>query len=187
MKKLFIAALIGAIIMFAWQTLSWTILNLHHANQEYTSAQDSILRYLGGKFHEDGSYLLPNSPPGTSAEAMQNQMEAAKGKPWVEIQYHQTLDTNMGKNIGIGFFVDLIILILFTWILMAFGQSRFGPIFIASLATGVIVFLNSPFTIDIWYPKRDIMAHFLDAVVSWGLCGLWLGWYIPAKKVQQDV
>ena len=187
MKKLIIAAFVGAIIMFVWQTLSWAMLNLHHANQEYTPKQDSILAYLSSEFHGDGSYLMPNSPPGTSMEEMQKQMAPKIGKPWAEIQYHESLDTSMGKNIGLGFFVDLIILILFSWILMAFGNSKFGTIFLASLITGIIVFLNSPYTIHIWYPKRDIMIHLLDAIVSWGLCGLWLGWYLPRKRVQQAV
>ena len=187
MKKIFVAALVAGIIVFVWQTLSWTVLNLHRANQEYTAKQDSILPFLTRQFHEDGSYLLPNFPPGTSLDDMQKGMASTMGKPWVEIQFHQVMNTNMGKNIISGLIVDIGIMILFTWVLMAFGTMRFGPIFLASLLTGIIVFLNSPYTVDIWYPKRDILAHFADAVVSWSAAGLWLGWYIPRKKVQQSV
>jgi hypothetical protein len=37
MKKLVIGSLVGGIIIFIWQTLSWAMLNLHHASQEYTA------------------------------------------------------------------------------------------------------------------------------------------------------
>jgi hypothetical protein len=59
--------------------------------------------------------------------------------------------------------------------------ASFGTIFTACLFIGVIVFTNSPYTVHIWYPKADIMAHFLDALVSWALCGVWMGWWLNRK------
>jgi len=53
------------------------------------------------------------------------------------------------------------------WILMKM-PLKFGTIFTACLFTGVIVFINSPYTLHIWYPKADIMIHLADA----GLCRL---------------
>src|SRR5882762_8086239 len=91
MKKLVIGSLVGGLLIFIWQTLSWAALNLHHASQEYTPKQDSILSYLNTQFSEDGSYMLPNYPPGTSREEMEKQMESRKGKPWAQIQYHKSL------------------------------------------------------------------------------------------------
>lgn len=178
MKKLVIGALVGGILIFIWQTLSWAMLNLHHANQEYTPKQDSILHYLSTQFSEDGSYLMPNYPPGTSREEMEKQMEVTKGKPWAEIQYHQALNVSMGGNIIRGLIVDIIMVALICWVLMKISPSGSGTIFIACLIVGIVVFMNSPYTIHIWYPKRDIMIHLADAIVSWGLCGLWLGWWL---------
>jgi hypothetical protein len=181
MKKLLVGALVGGIVIFIWQTLSWTILNLHHASQEYTPKQDSIMAYLNSQFSEDGSYLMPSFPKGTSREEMEKQMEVTKNKPWAQIQYHKSLDTNMGANIGKGIVLDIIMVALLCWILMRISAPTFGTIFIACLLTGVIVFMNSPLTIHIWYIKADVMAHFWDAVVSWGLCGIWLGWWLSRK------
>jgi len=181
MKKLVIGSLVGGILIFIWQTLSWTMLNLHHANQEYTPKQDSILQYLNSQFSEDGSYFLPNYPPNTSREEMEKCMDANKGKPWVQIQYHKAMDINMTSNIVRGLIVDIIMVAFLCWILVRISPSSFGTVFIACLFTGVIVFINSPYTIHIWYPKADIMAHLTDALVSWGLCGIWLGWWLNRK------
>ena len=180
MKKIIIGALVGGLIIFIWQTLSWAMLNLHHSNQEYTPKQDSILSYLSSQFSEDGSYLMPNYPRTETREEMEKQMSANQGKPWAEIQYHKSLNVNMGSNIGRGLIVDIIIVALACWIFLQLPSS-FGTILIASLFSGVIVFLNSPYTVHIWYPKADIMQHFWDAVISWGLCGIWLGWWLKKK------
>jgi hypothetical protein len=182
MKKLTIAALIGGIIIFIWQTLSWTVLNLHEASEQYTPKQDSIMAFLNTQFSEDGSYILPGYPKGTSHEEMQKTMVDREGKPWVQIQYHKELKVNMGMNILRGLLVDIVIVALICWVLTNMTDPGFGKIFLACLITGVIVFLNSPYTVSIWFPKADINAHFTDAVVGWGLCGIWLGWYLKTGK-----
>jgi hypothetical protein len=182
MKKHFIASLVGGIIIFIWQTLSWTVLNLHHASQEYTPHQDSIMAFLNTQFSENGSYLLPSYPKGTSHEEVVKTMNSKAGKPWMQIQYHKELNVNMGVNILRGLLTDIVIVAMLCWILMKMTDSGFGKIFMACLITGIIVFLNSPYSIHIWYPKADLNGHVEDAVLSWGLCGLWLGWYLQPKK-----
>ena len=163
MKKLLIGSLVGGIIIFIYQTLSWTVLNLHAANQQYTPKQDTILAFMNQQFTDDGSYEIPFYPPGTNSEEMGKIMTANAGKPWMQIQYHKSLNVNMGANIMKGLITDILLVALLCWILLR----------------------NSPFTIHIWYPKADIGAHFMDAVVSWSLCGLWLGWWLKPKKVKQ--
>ena len=46
---------------------------------------------------------------------------------------------------------------------------------------GLIVFFNVPYTNHIFYQTFDLMAYFYDALISFGLCGLWLGWWLPKK------
>jgi len=182
MKKLAIASLIGGLIIFFWQTLSWTVLHLHRASEEYTQRQDSIMAFLNTQFSENGTYLLPGYPEGTSYEEMQKTMPEREGKPWAQIEYHKDLKVNMGMNIIRGLLVDIVTVALLCWVLMKMTGSGFTKIFLACLITGIIVFLNSPYTVNIWFPKADINAHFTDAVVSWGLCGIWLGWYLKPRK-----
>jgi hypothetical protein len=181
MKKLAIASLVGGILIFIWQTLSWTVLRMHQASQEYTPQQDSIMAFLNTQFSGDGSYLLPNDPKGTSMDEMSKHMATRVGKPWMQIQYHKVQNTQMGLSILKGLITDILCVALLCWILLKMRDLGFGKIFMACLITGIIVFLNSPLTIHIWYPKADLGAHFTDAVVSWGLCGLWLGWYLKRK------
>jgi hypothetical protein len=182
MKKLLIGGIVGGIIIFIWQTLSWTVLDLHRSGQDYTPKQDTILNFLNSQFSEDGSYYMISTPKGTSNEEMSKRMEERMGKPWAQIQYHKELKVNMGTNIFRGLIVTILMVIFVVWILAKISPTTFAVTFVSTLLIGVIVFINSPYTMHIWYPKADIMAHMTDALVSWGLCGIWLGWYLNRKQ-----
>ena len=84
---------------------------------------------------------------------------------------------NMGRSLA----VNIIMVWLFCWILGKMNMASFGTIFTASLFTGFIVFFNTAYTGNIWYKWFDIMAFFWDSMISWGVCGLWLGWYLQKK------
>lgn len=182
MKKILIGALVGGILIFIWQTLSWTILDLHRPANQYTPKQDEIMKFLNTQFSEDGSYLMPNAPAGASGEVMEKVMKEIDGKPWAIVAYHTKKDIAMGMNIFRGLVIDIIIMGIFCWILSAFANPRFGNVFVASLLVGMIAFLNFPYTVHIWFDTFDLAASLTDALVGWGLAGIWLGWWYGRKQ-----
>lgn len=184
MKKTIIGAIVGGIIIFAWQFLSWGLLNLHTAQQQYTPKQDSILAYLGTQFSEDGAYMLPAVAPGTSREEMEKQMKPMEGKPWAQVVYHTSMPgiNKMYMNMGRSLLVNMFIVWLLCWLLVKIPLRSFGTVFLGTLGMGIIVFLNAPYTMHIWYGSFDLMAHFADALIAWGVTGLWLGWWLTHAK-----
>ncbi len=185
MRRNFIAALVGGIILFIWQFLSWTKLNLHQPAQKYTPKQDEVIQYLGSQL-EEGGYMMPTIPPHASSEEMEATMKKMESKPWAQIYYHKSWDNNnMYLSMLKSFITNVITVLLLCIILSGFAMLRFANVFVASLFTGLIVFLNSHYTMHIWYSSFDIMAHFTDAIVSWGVCGLWLGWWFGRRTSRQ--
>lgn len=184
MKKKIIAAIVGGIIIFVWQFLTWGVLNLHEALQKYTPKQDSVLTYLSSQFSEDGAYMMPTFAPGTSNEEMEKQMKASEGKPWAQVVYHKSMPgmSKMYMNMGRSLLVNIFIIWLLCWLLGKITTPSFSTIFLGTLGTGIIIFLNSPYTMHIWYGSFDLMAHFVDALVAWGVNGLWLGWWLTRSK-----
>src|ERR1044072_741623 len=176
--KLFTGSLVGAIIMFVFQFLSWCALNLHKAAQQYTPKQDSILSYLSTQFDSSGCYLMPMPPPGASMSENNAYMEQTKGKPWVQLQYHASNDQSMALNMVKNLITNFIMVLLFCWIVAGFTVNSFGKTFLAAIFTGLIVFLHGAYTVHIWYETFDIAAHFTDYLVSWGVTGIWLGWWL---------
>lgn len=176
MKKIIIGGIVGGILVFLWQFLSWTVLDLHRASQQYTSRQDSIISYLSTQFSETGQYAVPTVPEHASKEQWEAAMNNSAGKPWAIISYHKAMNTNMGANMARCLVANIILVSLLCWILSQFQQPTFGKIFLTCLFTGLIVFLNAPYTLHIWYETPGITADLQDALISWGLVGIWLGW-----------
>jgi hypothetical protein len=184
MKKTIVGAIVGGIILFAWQFLSWAALNLHEKQQQYTPKQDSIMAYLNTQFSEDGGYYLPNFAPGTSDEQMKTEMKVREGKPWAQISYHKSMPgmDKMFMNMGRGLLINIFTIWLLCWLLVKIPSPSFGTIFLGTLFTGLIVFFNAPYIMHIWYQSFDLMVHFTDALVAWGATGIWLGWWLTRKK-----
>jgi hypothetical protein len=182
MKKLMIAGIVGGLILFVWQTLSNTVLNTHTQALQYTSKQDSIMSFLNQQLDAEGRYLMPRLPEGASMDDYNAHAKEWQGKPWAIISYKKSQDTNMVMNMIRTLLVDFVVVWLLAWILLKIPQRRMGTIFFATLFTGIIIFLNSFYTQYIWYQEAGLNGYLIDALISWGLCGLWLGKYLKTAK-----
>ena len=183
MKKWLIGSLVGAVLIFAWQALSWMVLNLHKDAAKYSPAQESIMSNLSSTITEEGAYMIPTTPPGSSMKQHQELAEQMKGKPWASIIYHKSFKYDMVMSMIRGFLVDFVIVLLLVVLLTKGGLPGFSGVVTGSLAVGVITFLWGPYTGHVWYdmPWGMIQGDMIDAVVAWGLCGIWLGWWLNKK------
>lgn len=176
MKNTIIASVVGGIILFMWQFLSWTVLDLHRPMQNYTPKQAEILKYLDENLDE-GNYFLPNVPAGTSNEEMEKATIAAEGKPWADIRFHKTMNMteNMGMNMARGFLIDVVAVFLLCYFLLK-KATGLQTILVSCVAFGLISYLTTDYTFQIWYQTNTI-PNLIDAVAGWGLVGVWLGWW----------
>lgn len=180
MKKQLIGTLVGAIILFIWQFLSWALLPVHQSEYGYTPNQDKIMEALNQNLTEDGTYFLPGTPPGSTPEEQQAAMEASAGKPWASVSYHKSMNTAMGMNMVRGFAVDLLAAWLLIWLMMNVSNLNMTTAVRASVSVGIIGYLTIPYLNSVWFENNSI-GHLVDAVVQWGLVGVWLGWWLPRK------
>ena len=186
MKKSLIGAIVGGIIIFIWQFLSWAIINLHLPAQQYTPKQDAVMAALNSNL-EEGGYFVPSLPETATMEEQEQAMKDMEGKPWATIQYHKAMENKMTMNMIRGALVNMVTVWLLCWILLRLAKINFGTVFTASLFIGFIVFLNAHYTNHIWYETFDLMAHFVDAVVAWGACGLWLWWWLSKNGTRHQL
>jgi hypothetical protein len=118
MKRVVIAVLVGAIILFAWQAISHMMLGdvLHNSMSKEAPNAQAILDALNGA--EDGAYCAPGKMEG---ESDQDMMKRLDGKPGAMIFYDAAMDMNMTRPMIVGFILDLLGL----WIVVcAMGYAR---------------------------------------------------------------
>lgn len=178
MKKQLIATLVAAVVLFVWQFLSWSALQVHQSEFNYTPNQDKIMEALNQNLTAEGTYMLPGVPPGSTREQEMALMETAIGKPWASVSYHKSMSMNMGMNMVRGFAVDLLAAFLLVWLLLKFQTLTMSSALQASLAVGVIGYLTIPYLNSIWFESNSI-GYLVDALVPWGIVGVWLGWWLP--------
>jgi hypothetical protein len=180
MKKWIIGSFVGAIIVFAWQAASWMFLGIHDNAMKYTPAQNEILSNLSANLKEDGAYMLPNAATKGDEEKVRKEME---GKPWATVIYHHTFKDNMAMQMVRGFLVSFVLVLLLVIILTKGGMPNFFGFVTGSLAVGVFTFLWGPYMGHNWFelPWHMIRGDIIDAIAAWGLCGVWLGWWMNKK------
>jgi hypothetical protein len=180
MKKQLIAAIVGGLIIFIWQFLSWTMLHIHDTNQKYTANQDAIIEALGQNLSEDGTYFMPNVAPGTTQEEAQAARDNYMGEPWAIVSYHSAFEMNMGMSMFRALITNMLAVFLLSWVLMKIPDLDMMNTVLASLGVGFVGFLTVTYLSSIWY-TANTLPELLDTVVQWGLCGVWLGWFLNRK------
>src|SRR3954471_16027959 len=95
MKKVLIGSIVGGIILFVWQFLSFALINFHKPAQNYTEKQDAIMSYLNSQNLKDGGYVLPALPKGARMKEHEKAMDATVSKPWASVQYHSKMENDM--------------------------------------------------------------------------------------------
>jgi len=177
MNRNITGAIVGGIIVFLYQFISWSLINFHKGEQLYTPDQDSILAYLESTLPDEGSYFLPTSPPDASMEDQQKMMENNAGKPWAQIHYHKSMNTNMGMAMTRGLITDIVAVFLLCLLLGQLQDKSMKNTALVSIGVGVVGYLTTTYTNSIWF-EFDSLPYLADAVLTWLFCGLWLGFWL---------
>jgi hypothetical protein len=183
MKKIIIGSFVGAVLLFAWQTLSWMVLNLHQSEYRYTPAQDTIMNVLNNSLAEDGQYVIPNVPVGTSHDEMEAKWKTWEGKPSAIVVYNKVKESNMPKQIITGFLICFICVWFCCMVIGKMANRNFLNAFTTALKFGLVCFLFVWYVGHNWMqtPWSVLKPELLDDLVGWGLVGVWLGWWYPRK------
>lgn len=169
MKKTIYFSLLGALVIFIWQFLSYALINLHKSGAEYTTQQEEILTFLDSIGLEQGMYLLGQPDPAIAMEdgAMDPYME----KPWAVVNYQTNMSPDMLVPMLRGFLVAFVTSWLLFWLFVQQKDPSLKNRILLALAVGMIGFLFTPYTNFIWYKNPDIWAYLADGIVPWLILG----------------
>lgn len=180
MKKMIIGAIVGGLILFFWQFIAWGLTNLHYSNMQYTPNQDKVIAALSEHLTEDGTYFVPRATPDASMEEAEALGAKLVGKPWALVSYRTSYNMSMPMNMTRGLIINIVSICLLCWILLKIPDLDFMTAFLASLFVGLIGYFSISYIDSIWFEINSI-PYLIDAVVQFGICGAWLGWWLPRK------
>ena len=172
MKKLLLFSAIGAIILFAWQFLSYAFPNFHKSATSYTPMQDSILKTIKEVNLPAGMYWLNQPDPALGRNEQEKWMEKRINEPWAVINYHTTNTMDMVIPMIRSFLVSFVVSMLLFWLFRQQTNPTLMKRIYLALAVSMIGFFFVPYSNYIWYKAPDIFAHFLDAIVPWVVLAL---------------
>ncbi|HEY0677064.1 MAG TPA: hypothetical protein VGD17_02215 [Chitinophagaceae bacterium] len=180
MKKWLIGSLVGAVLLFAWQFLSWGVTGLHDNEFKYHPQQDQIISALSANLKEDGRYMIPRPAPDVSSEEYQKVMSEMFGKPSAIITYKSSLENKMASQMIRGFLIDIVIVLLLIYLMGGRVDKSLGSIYMATLAVGFVAWLWHPYTEHNWFqsPVTIITGALLEWIIAYSILGLWIGFWL---------
>lgn len=174
MSKTIIGTIVGGLILFIWQFISWGPGDIHGSQMQYTPAQDAVLKCLAENNVAEGAYFLPRA---SDTKENHEYMQQHLGKPWATLQYHHKLSDSFAMNLIRGFVINILAVFLLIWIIGDNPNLSFIRVFLSSLFIGVIGYLTIPYLDSVWFESNSI-PNLIDAIVPWSLVGAFLGWLL---------
>jgi hypothetical protein len=171
MKRKILFSLIGGVIIFAWQFLSFAMPNFHKSASSYTPFQGDILQKFNDLQLQEGMYMLGQADPAATKDEQIKQYKELDGKSWAVVNYHKTMSSDMITPMIRGFLVCIVISFLLFWIFLQQKEPTLLNRILLSLAVGIIGFFFHPYTSFIWYKEPGIFAYFADGIVPWIILG----------------
>jgi hypothetical protein len=180
MKNIFIAGLVGGVILFVWGFLAWVVLPLHSGSIKTFSNEEAVVSTMSAGSPAKGVYMFPAQPPKSQVaetEAWIKRME--KGPTGMVVFDPGGMAPMMPLQMVIGFVNGVLSAMLAAWFLSrstAANRSYFARVAYCG-ALGIFISLTAHVVQWNWmnYPFNYISGVVVDTVIAWSLVGLGIG------------
>lgn len=167
MKKLVLGAVFGAIILFVWSSLSWTVLPWHAATLKKFTNGDAVAAAVTANAPEGGVYVNPYGEDSASQEKM-------KRGPILFIAYQNSGIPSMAGPLVKHFISLILVALLATWLVgKATGLSYWGRVvFITVMGFTAAVYCVVPNWTWWGFSSSYTLAQIADTTLGAFLSGL---------------
>ena len=174
MKNPIVYTLVGGLVLFVWQFLSFAAINLHGEAQTYTDKDQRILEFLDSIDLEPGMYALgaPSDAERSDPALQEGYMERMEGQPWAQLNYQAAWSNDMTGNLLRSLVMNLLTAFLLFWMMKNLADPTLSRRVMLAVFVGWAGFMFFPYSNFIWYKKPDIWAHLIDGTVPFAVLGL---------------
>lgn len=185
--KVFIGALLGAIVVFAWSFVSWTVLHLHDSTIKTLGVEQeqAAVAALQANLPEDGAYFVPGMPAKDADQAATDAWTARhKQGPLGVLVYRKAgADPMDPTTFAVGFAIDLVGAFLICLLLSMSGMhsffSRFGAVGLIGLFAGIVPYLGQ--TNWMHFPLDFSVLMVADTFIGWTIAGFFMAMIVRPR------
>ncbi len=175
--KVFISALVGGILLFIWQSLSWAVLNVHGDAMAFSAeGQEEILEAMSEHLETNIYYLSYADPEATPEEFS----EQATGRPQALVNYVSEYQNNMGPLMVRGLVYSFFVALVVSLVLARSRNTGFiGRFFTVMGFALVLILFDTLGDMNWWYhPMNWVWPEVIDYLVMFALSGIWMAWWM---------
>ncbi len=186
LKRFILSAMVGTLILFAWNMVSWLVLPFH--SNSLRNIPDSALDVMVLKEHlkEDGVYHYPGLPEDSSSESWAVMEEKVKTGPRITLMVYKSGETSLFSPISflVGLVFNSLSVLLLMFILSNMSNRGRWRVVTVSIAVGLFVSFIKDFPQMVWYlfPLPYTLVEVADTLVATLLLGLFLGHFLFNEK-----
>ncbi len=191
MVRIIIATILGAVVLFFWGFIAWTVLPLHKTSGWALTDDGPVSEALKQTALEDGVYYLPgmNIDPSDTTEEGQAAMEAwverHKAGPTGFIVYHANGREPMDPMVFLKGFVINLVSVFFAAVLLSWARlDRFGKrvLFVLMLGLMMGAYVDLSYWNYFYFPVDFTAAMIIDKIVAWLAVGFVLALVLRPMK-----
>ncbi|MFZ2237368.1 MAG: hypothetical protein WAV67_13450 [Dokdonella sp.] len=184
--RIFIAAIIGAVIFFFWGMAAHTVLPIGDMGVKPPVDEDVVIQAIASGTPEAGIYRLPWIDMATMSDEAASAAWEAKAKAnrfsYLVVADPQADPMSMTGPLIKQFVAVLLASLIAAWLLAATSWG-FGARVLGSMGIGVFGWLINTAPLTFWYlfPSQFMVGGLIEQVVGWLLAGLGMAWWLGRK------
>ncbi|HNR91030.1 MAG TPA: hypothetical protein PKO41_01260 [Dokdonella sp.] len=184
--RIFVAALLGAIVLFFWQFVSHTMLPIGDMGFRAPQNEDVVIRAIADGAPTTGIYALPyiDMEQYGNETAQKAWVEKAKANrfSFIVVSEPQADPASMGPQLGKQFSSNFLGALIVSLLLGATAWG-FGARVLGSLGFGIFGWLLNIVPQWNWYrfPGDYLLGGLLDQGIGWLLAGMPMAWWLGRR------
>ena len=186
MNRTIITIVLGTILLFAWNAISWMALPFHSDTIKNMPEAAIPINQLKDTLTEDGVYHYPGMPENNSQEAMDAINAKLEEGPRITMMVYKTgASSFMDPKLFVGGLIINLLTAIFAFILISkLNKKSFQNIIISSVSIGIIVALVTDISWMNWYlfPLDYTLVNVFDRLIAFTLLGLLFALYTFRNK-----
>lgn len=184
-RSIVLGAIIGGIIAFVWEGISWMALPWHCKSFKKIRNEEFVGWVVKENARKDGIYIIPNMSCDRDEAGTAKWKAAAERGPYIFASVAtKGITTNMTGSLVTAFVMNVALAGLITFLVcQAVGLAYWGKV---GLVTIIGLIAGVAGNIPMWnwfaFPANFTLINLADTIITWFFAGLGIAFFVGNRK-----